>query len=135
LSFVGDLDSVVEVWKGSVDALGLTLGHRAGGAPTRAKPADAKAGKKKSSGKVDSSAAQARKRVEVRCSDDVGNYVCGFLYYASLLEAKKGGKGTEVVFLHVPMMEGHEELKVGAKVVEEGVRALVSEWSARVGKA
>ena len=71
--------------------------------------------------------------VEVRASDDVGNYVCGFLYYASLLEMGRSGNGRrrDVVFLHVPPLEGEGDVLVGARVVEKAVEALVGEWRER----
>ena len=47
--------------------------------------------------------------VDIRTSDDVGNYVCGFVYYASLewFWRKYGPQGERrVLFFHVPKMEG-----------------------------
>ncbi|PVH75891.1 hypothetical protein DL98DRAFT_518359 [Cadophora sp. DSE1049] len=45
---------------------------------------------------------------DVRASDDVGNYVCGFVYYASLewFWRKYGPQGKRrVLFFHVPKIE------------------------------
>lgn len=39
---------------------------------------------------------------EVEKSLDPGRYLCDFIYYASLAESKKAGKGTWVLFVHVP---------------------------------
>lgn len=50
--------------------------------------------------------------VHISTSDDVGNYVCGFVYYASLewLWRKNGPQGErQVLFFHVPKMEGNVE--------------------------
>ncbi|KAH7407139.1 hypothetical protein BKA64DRAFT_408099 [Cadophora sp. MPI-SDFR-AT-0126] len=64
--------------------------------------ADLATGSVKLKGKKGSSA------VDVRTSDDVGNYVCGFVYYASLewFWRKRGPQGERrVLFFHVPKME------------------------------
>jgi pyroglutamyl-peptidase len=66
-----------------------------------------------------------RQVVDVRLSDDVGTYVCGFQYYVSMLEAQKKGGRRDVVFLHVPMLKGEGNVAVGIKVVEELIKALV----------
>ncbi|KAF2186164.1 peptidase C15, pyroglutamyl peptidase I-like protein [Zopfia rhizophila CBS 207.26] len=67
------------------------------------------------------------KEVDVRLSDEVGNFTCGFIYYVGLLEKEKRGKG-DVVFLHVPWLEGDEEIGVGVKVTEKLIGALVESW-------
>ncbi|KAF2817352.1 peptidase C15, pyroglutamyl peptidase I-like protein, partial [Mytilinidion resinicola] len=65
---------------------------------------------------------------DVRVTDDVGEFVCGFVYFATLAEmAKKGGE-RPVVFLHVPEMGEGKEFQVGAGVVVEAVKALVKVW-------
>ncbi|KAF2475304.1 peptidase C15, pyroglutamyl peptidase I-like protein [Lindgomyces ingoldianus] len=66
--------------------------------------------------------------VDVRLSDDVGNFVCGFIYYVSLLEMQKKKGTRDVVFLHVPMLESKEEIGVGVRVTEELIRAVVEVW-------
>lgn len=68
----------------------------------------------------------AKQMVDVRLSDDVGTYVCGLNYYVSLLEMQKLTGKREVVFLHVPRLEGDEEIGIGVRVVEELVKELVA---------
>ena len=69
--------------------------------------------------------------VEVRASDDVGTYVCGLIYFASMVEMERRTGRRDVVFLHVPPLEGEEEVGVGVEVVKEAVIALVDVWEAR----
>lgn len=78
---------------------------------------------------------------EVRWSDDVGTYLCGFIYYAGLVEkgrmtaaesrpsARVGKKDT--VFMHVPLLQSEEEIGVGVNVTIELVHALVESWRAQ----
>jgi pyrrolidone-carboxylate peptidase len=61
---------------------------------------------------------------DVRVTDDVGEFVCGFVYFASLAEMARKGGMRPVVFLHVPDME----TETGAGVVVELVKALVEVW-------
>jgi pyroglutamyl-peptidase len=67
----------------------------------------------------------ARPRVDVRVTDNVGTYVCGFQYYMSLLGMEKATGRRNVAFLHVPRLESEAEVKVGLRVVEELIEALV----------
>lgn len=75
---------------------------------------------------------------DIQLSDDVGSYVCGLLYYASLAAVQDERKKVpsrdpdvpwtkHVLFLHVPPMEGEEELRQGAEVITALVQALVAE--------
>lgn len=67
---------------------------------------------------------------DVRVTDDVGNYVCGLLYYASLAELEEQNPGKmDAVFLHVPMLSGEEELERGVSVVSALIRALAETWT------
>lgn len=68
---------------------------------------------------------QEKQNVSVRLSDDVGTYVCGFQYYASMLEMQKKGGKRNVLFFHVPRLETADEVKIGVKVTGELIRALV----------
>ncbi|KAF2732283.1 peptidase C15, pyroglutamyl peptidase I-like protein [Polyplosphaeria fusca] len=68
---------------------------------------------------------QASKAVQVLVSDDVGTYVCGFVYYISMLEMQKLKGRRDVVFLHVPQLEGNQEVVAGVRVVEELIKGLV----------
>lgn len=74
---------------------------------------------------------QKGKPVDVQLTDNVGNYVCGFVYYLSMLEMEKRGKRRDVVFLHVPMLKGEGEVAIGVKVVVELVKSLVEVWKSR----
>jgi pyroglutamyl-peptidase len=65
--------------------------------------------------------------VDVRLSDDVGTFVCGFAYYVGLLEMQRRRGRRDVVFLHVPMLVG-EEVGVGVEVTEELIKAFVLGW-------
>lgn len=64
--------------------------------------------------------------VTVQLSDDVGTYVCGFQYYCSMLELQKKAGKRNAVFFHVPKLDNEEEIRVGLKVTEELIRALVA---------
>lgn len=69
---------------------------------------------------------------DVRATDDVGNYVCGFLYYTSLAELLRrssGGGKRSAVFLHVPMLSGDEEIAMGVATVSALIQALGEVWT------
>jgi pyroglutamyl-peptidase len=68
---------------------------------------------------------ESKQAVDVRLSDDVGTYVCGFQYYVSMLETQKRSGRRDVIFFHVPRLEGEPQVKVGVKVTEELIKALV----------
>ncbi|KAF2176550.1 peptidase C15, pyroglutamyl peptidase I-like protein [Zopfia rhizophila CBS 207.26] len=70
---------------------------------------------------------------DVRWSDSVGNYLCAFIYYADLVEMKENGKSgkRDVAFMHVPMLEGEQQLGVGVDVTVELVQSLVESWRAQ----
>ncbi|PSN64981.1 peptidase C15, pyroglutamyl peptidase I-like protein [Corynespora cassiicola Philippines] len=67
---------------------------------------------------------------EVRWSDAVGIYLCGFIYYAALAEAETAGKSgdRDVAFMHVPMLRGEEEISLGVDVTVELIHSLVETW-------
>ena len=56
-----------------------------------------------------------KKSADLRVSDDVGNYVCGYTYYLSLEKFWKSADSRPVVFCHVPPLPSKKD-------VEEGVR-------------
>ncbi|CAI6342400.1 unnamed protein product [Periconia digitata] len=97
-----ELEGVVEGWRGYCQEIGVT---------GRGK------GKGKGGGKGVG--------VDVRLSDDVGTYVCGFMYYVGLREMQRRKGRRDVVFLHVPPLEGDAETAVGVRVVEGLIRAIV----------
>ncbi|KAF2832537.1 peptidase C15, pyroglutamyl peptidase I-like protein [Ophiobolus disseminans] len=100
-----DVDSAVEVWQTACSSLNPSNIHIAKG---------------KSKGKSNS-----MQMIDVRLSDDVGTYVCGFQYYVGMLEMQKQTGKRNVVFLHVPRVETEEEVRIGIRVAEELIRALV----------
>lgn len=55
------------------------------------------------------------KDVDLRTSDDVGNYVCGFVYYTSLEYSWKRGIYAPVVFMHVPPLPERGDVEKGVK--------------------
>jgi pyroglutamyl-peptidase len=70
-------------------------------------------------------ATNAPKGVDVRLSDDVGNYVCGFVYYTSLEHLDKKDRERPVLFLHVPPLDRLEEIRKGRETVLALIRAVV----------
>ncbi|KAF2084572.1 peptidase C15, pyroglutamyl peptidase I-like protein [Saccharata proteae CBS 121410] len=73
--------------------------------------------------------------VEIRASDDVGSFLCGFVYFASLAWFWKRGweeavEDRPVIFLHVPDCPGEKEIEQGVLVTEALIRALVESWLA-----
>lgn len=72
---------------------------------------------------------------DVRWSDDVGYYLCGFIYYTGMVEMGKNGKNKkrDVAFMHVPMLDTEELLNVGVDVTVELLQSLVQTWRAQRG--
>ena len=101
-----NIDSAVEAWVAACSSLAMSKGP---GAPT------AKHKGKKAS----------KQPIEVRLSDDVGTYVCGFQYYSSMLQTQNTTGRRDIVFLHLPRLESTEELEIGRRVTEELIKALV----------
>jgi pyroglutamyl-peptidase len=101
-----DIDSAAGMWQAACSSIQI---------PTASESPKAK-GKTKG---------EARQRVDVRTSDDVGTYVCGFQYYVSMLETQKRSGRRDVVFYHVPRLESEMQVNIGVKVTEELIRALV----------
>lgn len=109
-----DLESAVPAWQAACASLSFP-------------PQGGSAAKGKGGGK----GKQEKKKVEVRLSDDVGTYVCGLIYYASLAEMAKRRSSRDVVFLHLPVLDGAEAVEVGTAVARELLVALVDVWEAR----
>ena len=63
---------------------------------------------------------------EIDQSFDPGRYVCDFIFYCSLCEAKRAGNGTKVLFVHVPP-EGKDLQVERCSEIIEGV----AWWMAR----
>ena len=62
---------------------------------------------------------------DVRVSDDVGTYVCGFVYYLSLEWFQKQRKPAHVLFLHVPLLPSVKDIDLGVKVTTDLITAVV----------
>ncbi|KXJ86878.1 hypothetical protein Micbo1qcDRAFT_236639 [Microdochium bolleyi] len=127
------LDAVVRSWKRNL-SLPFGDGGTVDGDPGRPL---LKKGKGRGGGQKRNDAAwAARGRAlasgDVRLSDDVGDYVCGLLYYASMaamqqLRDRVGRRysgARNVVFLHVPPLEGEAALAKGLEVVVALIKAL-----------
>lgn len=70
---------------------------------------------------------------DVRWSDAVGSYLCAFIYYADMVQMSKVSKDKkrDVAFMHVPLLEGEEELELGVEVASALIQALVATWRAQ----
>ncbi|KAF4305491.1 hypothetical protein GTA08_BOTSDO06451 [Botryosphaeria dothidea] len=81
--------------------------------------------------------------VEVRPSDDVGSYLCGFIYYNSLAwfwerereKEEEGGVERPVLFLHVPACPEGRDVERGTEITVELIKAMVATWLAQKEKA
>ena len=96
-----DIDAAAEIWREACSSIGLP----------------------KTKGKE-----KSRPAVDVRLSNDVGLYVCGFSYYVSLLEMQKQTGRRDVVFFHVLTLETEEGTCTGVQVMEELMKVLVAVW-------
>ncbi len=67
-------------------------------------------------------------REELQQSFDPGRYLCDYIFYCSLCEAKRAARGTEVLFVHVPPEED-----LGVERCSEVIRAIA--WELARGKA
>lgn len=109
-----DLEAAVAAWQGACARLKFAAGG--GGA---------------AKGKGGGKGKQERENVHVRLSDDVGTYVCGLIYYSSLAEMQKLSGSRDVVFFHVPPLNGNDEVEIGKEVTKELIVALADVWEAR----
>ncbi|KAF2439497.1 peptidase C15, pyroglutamyl peptidase I-like protein [Karstenula rhodostoma CBS 690.94] len=109
-----DLESVVAAWQTACAGLGFPL-----------------RGEGSSKGRGNGKSRQEKRKVDVRLSDDVGTYVCGLIYFSSLVEMQKRTGTRDVVFFHVPQLTGSGEVDVGIEATKELVVALVDAWEAR----
>ncbi|KAK7557201.1 hypothetical protein JOL62DRAFT_503796 [Phyllosticta paracitricarpa] len=85
-----------------------------------------------------------RALVEVRPSDDVGSFLCGFIYWTTLAwfwaraqqrqkeEREKADAGIEgerpVLFLHVPGCPEERDLQRGKEITVAAIKAMVASW-------
>ncbi|KAK8115903.1 hypothetical protein PG984_012405 [Apiospora sp. TS-2023a] len=115
------LELVVDSWADSVAQARLRLPSVSVASGT---------GKAQTGGKKGTKGAKEEQRdVDVRLSDDVGTYVCGFIYYLSLLEMEKKGKKRNTVFFHVPPLGTEDDVDIGVRVTEHLVQALVDSFT------
>ena len=123
LSTTLDLDDVMERWR---KGLGLSTTENSGGGEKEERGGEGKKKKKKQK----RGAADMAVDVDVRLSDGVGNYVCGFIYYATLagLARQRDDSQRRAVFLHVPPLETEVDVEKGVKVVLALIEALVGTW-------
>ncbi|KAG9037816.1 hypothetical protein FRB95_004103 [Tulasnella sp. JGI-2019a] len=65
--------------------------------------------------------------LDVRPSDDPGNYLCGFIYYSSLayLLLKEEKAERPIMFMHVPDLPTESDVERGVDVAVALIRALV----------
>ncbi|RYP59124.1 hypothetical protein DL769_008672 [Monosporascus sp. CRB-8-3] len=64
---------------------------------------------------------------DVRWSDAVGFYLCGFIYYTGLVERSKT-VARDVVFMHVPYLNTEDQYATGVEVTIELINSLVESW-------
>jgi pyroglutamyl-peptidase len=73
-------------------------------------------------------AGKGKPEIDLRVSDDVGNYVCGLLYYASMAKMRRDARDdARVVFLHLPPLSTVAALEEGERVVMALVKALAEQ--------
>jgi len=66
-----------------------------------------------------------RQYLDLRPSDDPGNFLCGFIYYSSLAYFyEKKEKERQIMFLHVPDMPTERDVDDGREVTIALIRAL-----------
>ena len=68
--------------------------------------------------------AQVGNGLDLRTSDDVGSYVCGFVYYTSLEYLWRRGNDLPAVFMHIPPLPDRGDVDRGMKVTLGLIRAL-----------
>jgi pyroglutamyl-peptidase len=131
-----DLAAATAAWQEEVQGMKLkpqSTAPRTQPGKANEKPKEKDKGKQKLRAAAETSAKGAVNgtQVDVRCSDDVGNYVCGLQYYASLLAMQKQTGKRDTVFLHVPYLRTLDDIEVGVRVTEALIRALVEVWAQR----
>lgn len=62
---------------------------------------------------------------DVRLSADPGNFLCGFIYYAGLVERWRHKESRNVIFVHVKSAVDEETLQEGREVAMAVIRAAV----------
>jgi pyroglutamyl-peptidase len=64
-------------------------------------------------------------RPDVRLSHDPGNFLCGFIYYAGLVERWRHKESQNVIFVHVKSAIDEETVQEGREVAIAVIRAAV----------
>ncbi|KAF2020143.1 peptidase C15, pyroglutamyl peptidase I-like protein [Aaosphaeria arxii CBS 175.79] len=140
-----DVDGVVEtcmndVWGLEVPSSSSSSSSSASG-NSEPKPTTTSNKNSKKSSKASKPAAQTRTAstatitkhpISIQRSDDPGTFVCGFAYYLTMFElTHKRSRKPDVVFLHLPWLEGKEQIGVGVAVVRKILAALAGAWEGR----
>lgn len=73
----------------------------------------------------------ARTGDDVRWSDNVGFYLCGFMYYCGLAERYLASASRDLTFLHIPWLRGDENIAVGVEVTTALIESLVESFRER----
>ncbi|KAI9645418.1 hypothetical protein NHQ30_006157 [Ciborinia camelliae] len=68
---------------------------------------------------------EACPEVDIRISEDAGNYLCDFIYYSSLAHRYKQNRPNKAMFLHVPVEADRESIEKGVEITIELIRAMV----------
>lgn len=68
---------------------------------------------------------EACPEVDIRISEDAGNYLCDFIYYTSLAHRYKQHRPNKAMFLHVPLASDDESIRKGVEITIELIRAMV----------
>lgn len=66
-----------------------------------------------------------KSEADVRLSTDPGNFLCGFIYFAGLVERWRHSEERNVIFLHVRSDVDEETLQEGREVAMAVIRAAV----------
>ena len=116
-----DLPRVLETWRRRLRAAPALSGGGGGGHGKGPRSREGNAGGRKS---LD---------VDARHTDDVGSYVCGLVYYASLaaLAERRRDGARYAVFLHVPPFApgaAEEDWRKGSSVLAALLEALAEVW-------
>lgn len=69
---------------------------------------------------------------DVQWSDNVGTFLCAFIYYTGLVEAGKKGS-RDLTFMHVPYLKTEEQISAGVDITIELLNSMVESW--RLGQA
>lgn len=63
----------------------------------------------------------------VQQSKDAGRFLCDYIFYTSLCESQRAGKGTGVQFIHVPPLDTPYSLQEMQSIIKDAVRWITSQ--------